>query len=320
MKNLKIITLLALAGLLAFSMLGCGDGEDTDYDEVRFALSSEWQEREDGLQNFEETYDIEWPEGDQVVVELGLSYQAVAEGQAEAGRGDATEGRIPRFNLHVLEDDKGAFPAYNPAPVVRGEIMEEYPELEEEFREVSEKLDMETLQNLNKEITVDDRQPEDVAEDWLLDEGLIEEGDPEVDPDKETEIVVGGKTFPEALFFGSMTVYYLEHLGYDVVDESGLGETAVIRPALESGEVDVYWEYTGTGLFNVMNHDEVIADADECWETIRDWDKENNDLVWLDYAPANNTFVIFINEEMYEEHGWETISDMVEYVKEQTGQ
>ena len=319
MKTIRVLAVAALTILFAFSMIGCG--EEADYDQVEFALSSEFQQREDGLSNLEETYNVEWPSSDQVVIELGLSYQAVGEGEADVGHGDATEGRIAAFDLHVLEDDKGAYPAYNPAPVVRGEIMDEYPELEEEFREVSQRLDMETLQELNKEITVEDRQPEDVAEEWLLDEGLIDDEAPEVDPDKEdTPIVVSGKTFPEALFFGSLTAQYLEDLGYDVVDETGLGETAVIRPAIESAEIDVYWEYTGTGLFNVMEHDEVVSDEDECWELIRAWDRENNNLVWLDYAPANNTFVIFTNQQRYEEHGWETISDMVEYVKEQTGQ
>lgn len=320
MKTLKILPLLIIFVISAVLVGGCGEGE-ADYDRLIFSTNAEWLERDDGLEAFEDHYGVEWPRDDVQSVELGLTYEAVGEGEADVGIGDATEGRIELFDLHILEDDEEFFPAYNPAPVIRQEIVDAYPELEDEFRELSSSLDQDTLGTLNKEVTVEDRQPEDVAMEYLLEEGFIEDEDPEVDPDREDPpIVVGGKTFPEALTLGAMTVYYLEGLGYEVVDETGLGEVAVIRPALETGEVDVYWEYTGTGLFNVMEHDEVIADAEECWQTIRDWDLENNDLLWLDYAPANNTYVFFTNQQVYEEYGFETISELMEYIEEQQEQ
>lgn len=128
------------------------------------------------------------------------------------------------------------------------------------------------------------------------------------------EVVVSGKTFAEALTLGYLTVYLLEDRGFDVVDEVGLAEVALIRPALESGAIDIYWEYTGTGLMNVMGHDEVVTDPQKCYELIRDWDLENHNLVWLDYAPANNTFVLFIGPEVHEEYGWTRISELSEAI------
>ena len=140
-------------------------------------------------------------------------------------------------------------------------------------------------------------------------------GSPASDEDAAVEeIVVSGKTFAEALTLGYMTFYLLEDRGYSVTDEVGLAEVALIRPALESGEIDIYWEYTGTGLINVMGYEEVPASPEECYELISDWDLENNNIVWLDYAPANNTHVIFISREMYNEFGWTTISDLAAYV------
>lgn len=67
------------------------------------------------------------------------------------GFGDATEGRIAHYNLVVLEDDKNFFPAYNPAPVIRKEILDTYPEIENIMKELSILLDLETLTLLNKE-------------------------------------------------------------------------------------------------------------------------------------------------------------------------
>lgn len=315
MSKWRLLALALVMGLLLLGVTGCGE-ETVEEGAIRLATPAEWTERADGLPNFETHYGFEFPRDNLVIVELGLAYQAVGTGQAEVGTGDATEGRIAQYNLVVLEDDKSFFPAYNPAPVVRKEILDEYPELEGILAELAALLDLETLTGLNKKAAVDGEQPEDVAWEFLVENGLIEDADPVPDPAKATPIVVSGKTFTEALTLGCMTVYLLEANGFTVQNEIGLGEVAMIRPALESGEIDLYWEYTGTGLMNVMGHDEVVTDPQECYELIRDWDLENNGIVWLQYAPANNTFVLFISQEVYEEHGWTKISEMVEYIKE----
>ncbi len=136
---------------------------------------------------------------------------------------------------------------------------------------------------------------------------------------EEGRVVVSSKTFPEALTQGWMTYYLLEDRGYDVVNEIGLGEVAVIRPALEAGEIDLYWEYTGTGLMNVMGYDaeELPGDEEETFQIIHDYDLEENNIKWLDYVPANNTFVLFVTSETQEEYGWEALSDLAEYAREE---
>ncbi|MDX1467692.1 MAG: glycine betaine ABC transporter substrate-binding protein, partial [Halomonas sp.] len=63
------------------------------------------------------------------------------------------------------------------------------------------------------------------------------------------EVVVGGKNFTEQQILASMTSQYLDHLGYDVEKRSGMG-SAVLRQAQENGQIDLYWEYTGTSLIN----------------------------------------------------------------------
>lgn len=313
-KYQRLTTVLVIITVLAaFMTAGCGDTEVKE-EKIRLATAAEWTERADGLPNFEKHYGFEFPRSNLVVVELGLAYQAVGTGQAEVGIGDATEGRIAQYNLKVLEDDKLFFPAYNPAPLVRKEILDIYPELEDILGNLSALLDLNTLTDLNKIAAVDGEQPEEVARNFLLENNLIDDSNPVADPEKTTPVVVSGKTFTEALTLGSMTVYLLEYNGFMVVNEIGLGEVAMIRPALESGAIDLYWEYTGTGLMNVMGHDEVVTDPQECYELVRDWDLENHNIVWLPYAPANNTFVLFISEEVDSEYGWNTISDMVDHI------
>ncbi|NHM26488.1 ABC transporter substrate-binding protein [Desulfofundulus sp. TPOSR] len=126
-------------------------------------------------------------------------------------------------------------------------------------------------------------------------------------------IVIGSKTFTEALLLGTMTYQYLQHLGYPVENKVGLGELAVIRPALESGQISGYWEYTGTVLINVMKH-EPSFDEEECYRLVKEWD-EKNGLIWLDYAPLNDTYGIMVRKDIAEKYNLKKTSDLIEQIK-----
>ncbi len=300
--------LVALFLLLTLTFFGCQTGEEEE--EVSLASPAEWVERDDGLIPFQEHYGFEF---DSVVeVELGLAYSAVNQGDALIGVGDATEGRIIKYDLFILEDDAQFFPAYNAAPTIRQEVLAENPEIEDLMREISSRLDLETQTELNLKTAIDDEDPEDVARDFLTEEGLLT-GEEIAGAGR---VVVSSKTFPEALTQGWMTYYLLEDRGYEVVNEIGLGEVAVIRPALEAGEIDIYWEYTGTGLMNIMGYegDELPEGEEATFREIHDYDLAENNIKWLDYAPANNTHVLFMSRENQEKYGWETMSDVADYV------
>lgn len=304
--------ILILLFCLSYLISGCASDDTQDKKALTLASSAEWTQRADGLPNFQDHYGFEFSEI--AVVDLGLAYQAVGDGLAHVGIGDATEGRIALYDLIVLEDDKAFFPAYNPAPLVRKEILETYPELSDIMKELSESLDLEALTLLNKKVSVDGKMPQNAAQEYLLEHGLIDESLSGTDSDKQIPVVVSSKTFTEALILGHLTRYLLEDRGFTVADETGLGETAVITPALFSDQIDIYWEYTGTGLMNVMDYGEVVTDQDRCYELVKKWYLENHDIVWLDYAPANNTFVLFTSKQLHEEHGWSRISDLKDYL------
>ncbi|MGB9791632.1 MAG: glycine betaine ABC transporter substrate-binding protein [Thermacetogeniaceae bacterium] len=131
--------------------------------------------------------------------------------------------------------------------------------------------------------------------------------------EKKPTIVVGSKTFTEALLLGTMTYQYLKYLGYPVENKVGLGELAVIRPALESGQISTYWEYTGTVLINVMKH-EPSYDSEECYRLVKEWDAKHN-LIWLDYAPLNDTYGIMVRKDIAEKYHLKKTSELVELIK-----
>lgn len=126
-------------------------------------------------------------------------------------------------------------------------------------------------------------------------------------------IKISSKTFTEASLLGTLTLQYLEGLGYPVENKMGLGELAVIRPALTSGQIDLYWEYTGTGVLALMNHAPVF-DAQESYKLIKDWDAKNG-IEWLDYAPLNDTYGIVVRSDIAQKYNLKTTSDYVNLVK-----
>jgi osmoprotectant transport system substrate-binding protein len=133
---------------------------------------AEFPEREDGLLGLKLNYgDFELE--DYKAVDKGLRYQAIEDGQADVVVAFGTDGEIAAFNLVVLEDDKGMFPPYQVAPVIRKEVLDAYPEIAELLNAISARLSDSEMQRLNYEVTGKQREPAEVAEEWLKAEGFI---------------------------------------------------------------------------------------------------------------------------------------------------
>ncbi len=142
-------------------------------DAINFGTNEEFYARPDGYKPLQETYGFEFPERQIKKMAPGLLYQGLRDGQLNVAMGFATDGRIKGFDLVVLEDDRNFFPVYNPAPVVHKETAEKYPELEEIFRKLGEKLDTEAMTGLNYQVDVERKSPRKAAADWLKSVGLI---------------------------------------------------------------------------------------------------------------------------------------------------
>jgi len=132
--------------------------------------------------------------------------------------------------------------------------------------------------------------------------------------DDKPVIRVASKPWTEQLTLGYITLQYLESKGYSVEDRTGLGETPVLRPALQSDEIDMYWEYTGTTLMTNMKSD-VITDPVECYDAVKAWDMETNNIMWLNPAKANNTYTLMVREGYAEENNINSISDLAQFIK-----
>lgn len=130
---------------------------------------------------------------------------------------------------------------------------------------------------------------------------------------KAETITVGGKNFTEQLLLAEMTQQLLKSNGYEVDKRDGLGST-VLRQAQENGQVDVYWEYTGTSLV-VYNKVEERLSPEETYDKVKELDAEKG-LVWLDASDANNTYALAMNKDEAEEMGISSISDLTAKLEE----
>ncbi|MCF6744034.1 glycine betaine ABC transporter substrate-binding protein [Blastococcus sp. KM273128] len=135
--------------------------------------------------------------------------------------------------------------------------------------------------------------------------------------DEGAQVVVGTKNFTEALVLGKIAVIALQVAGFDVVDRSGIPGAAPARAAMLDGEVEVQWEYTGTGWLNYLGMPEGIPDRQEQYEAVRDADATNG-LTWLPPAPLNNTYAFAVRSEAVPELGGvASLSDIAELPVEQ---
>ena len=125
------------------------------------------------------------------------------------------------------------------------------------------------------------------------------------------ELTVGGKNFTEQLILASMTSQYLEAWGYEVEERSGMG-TSVLRKAQESGQIDLYWEYTGTSLISYNGVEEKL-DPQETYDRVKQLDAEKG-LVWLEPSDANNTYALAMREDQAETLGITSLSDLAEVI------
>ena len=137
--------------------------------------------------------------------------------------------------------------------------------------------------------------------------------------EEEESVVVGSKPHAEQYILGEMiSILIEEHTDINVVRNLGIGGgTSNIHPAMLSGEIDIYPEYTGTSWMFVLNED-LIEDPQELYEATKAAYVEEFELQWLDLYGFNNTYALALDGDIAEEYGITTYSDLAEISSEIT--
>jgi len=132
------------------------------------------------------------------------------------------------------------------------------------------------------------------------------------DPRQQTTIIVAGANSPEQRVLTQITVQYLRAKGFRVEDRTNLGEPWAVRAALESGRVDLCWEYTGDTWLIHMAHDQPMIDAELLWTKIREEDARH-DISWIVRTPAERSLGLVARADVAKANKWQTIADLIRH-------
>ncbi len=309
----RILTLLALVAAIGALLLAVRPLilERERPGHLRAAFDAEFHTRPDGYPGLAEHYGLQFPETPRQM-DSGLMYRAAADGAVDVINGFATDGRIPAYDLMVLDDDRGFFPAYDAAPLVRRDTLERFPQIKATLNQLAGRISTERMQELNFEVDERGRRASEVAREFLAGEGLLDAERPAGAP--LGRVAVGGKDFTEQEIIGEMIAILLEaHVGLRVDRRLNLGGTMICFEALRAGDIDLYAEYTGTALVNLLNRP-VIAAPEESYRVVARAFREKYDLVWLEPFGFNNTYTLTMRRTHSHRLGIHTISDLAEYL------
>ena len=135
--------------------------------DLRMAVSHEFLERRDGWPGLQRLYGIqEVPDG----IEHALAYEALADGSIDLTDAYSTDGELKRYDLAVLEDDRGFFPAYMAVPLVRADLD---PRARAVLRRVAGTLNDGEMSDLNAAAVFGGRSTESIASSYLVDKGIL---------------------------------------------------------------------------------------------------------------------------------------------------
>jgi glycine betaine/choline ABC-type transport system substrate-binding protein len=133
----------------------------------------EFMERPDGYRGLAETYGLHFAEQPRIM-DLGLLARALKDHQIDFAGGNATDGLIPALDLFALADDRHYFPPYEAVPVIRGQLLQEHPEVSHLLSALGNTISDSEMQRMNYEVDGQHRDTQEVVGDFLRRKHLSE--------------------------------------------------------------------------------------------------------------------------------------------------
>lgn len=141
--------------------------------ELKLGVDNSWLKRKgDGYEGFVKEYGFEF--GKTYPMQIGLVYQAAANGKMDVVLAYTTDGRIKAFDLKVLKDDKQFFPPYDTSAVARNDVLEKHPELRDILQKLVGTISTEKMQELNYEADGKMKEPSIIAKHFLEEHNYFE--------------------------------------------------------------------------------------------------------------------------------------------------
>ena len=141
-------------------------------DRLKAAFDPAFLDRDDGYPGLCKAYGFKFTQSPGQLA-IGLMYKQCNNGQIDVIDAFSTDGRIAKFDLRILEDDKRFFPPYDAAFVARAETLRKYPKVREALELLAGRIDNRTMQKLNYAVDEEGQTERKVAEEFLKAQGLI---------------------------------------------------------------------------------------------------------------------------------------------------
>ena len=280
-------------------------------------FSPEFVGRSDGLPGLTKSYRLTHLPS--VVLAPALVYEAARHADVDVIDGYSTDGRIQAYGLRVLRDDRHVFPPYFAVPVVRPALLREHPELATVLAQLDGQISDSVMTNLNYHADYLHQDPKAIAEAFLRRRGLWRAPHPAMAG--APVVKLGSKIFAEQYILAEMYAALIRgNTDLAVQTKTGLGGTTICFEALRDGAIDMYPEYTGTGLLVLLQPPPAVVDSlggrpAAVLGYVRAEFRRRFGLEWLAPIGFNNTYALLMRGRQARNLGIVSVSDLGGYLR-----
>lgn len=136
-------------------------------------MTLEFIDREDGLKGIKRLYGLDFKTRS---MEPALRYQAIHDGRVNLIDAYSTDSELRQYHLSILTDDKGLFPKYQGAPLMKEDFAKKHPQIVKALNQLSDQITEEEMQEMNYKVNVKKHSPASVAQNYLQQKHLLKEG------------------------------------------------------------------------------------------------------------------------------------------------
>ena len=305
----KLIAVAAIATSLTMGLSGCGSSDSSSSSEGDGSIASqmifggppEFKTRSDGIPGLEENYGVTF--GKYTVTDTGgpVTVNALKRGQVDAVDLFTTDPAIEANDFVILEDPKSNFAAQNIVPIISKDKVTDG--VKQVLNAISAKLTTDGVGELIGKVANDKEDPVDVAKGWLADNDLDATGSSA----KGVSLIVGSANFPENVILANIYAEALKGQGAKIQTKLNIGSREKYYPALESGSLELFPEYTGT-IMSYLNKDATATSPEDVYAELVKVLPPN--LVALDMAEAQDSDAVVVTKETAEKYKLTTIADL----------
>lgn len=310
-RRLRTVTLalpLLLVLLSSFYLIPSAFGS-----KLKAGFTPEFMGRSDGYPGLRSKYGLKIST---VVISDAVMYKAAYEKQLDVISGYSTDGRLKAYGLTVLTDDKHIFPPYYAAPIVREDALNHFPELEKTLNLLAGRINDSVMTALNYRTDYLHESPERVARDFLVQQHLWK---PATGGNDGT-VRIGSKIFGEQYILANIYSMLIKgYTSYNVSTKTGLGGTKICFDALTNNQVDLYPEYTGTGLLAILQPpsktvDSLTGSPMATYNYVKKQFEKIYHVKWLKPIGFNNSYALMMRQQQAQALHIKTISDLKRYL------